>query len=64
VGFDNVPESALCSPPLTTVNQPIREMGHRAIAMLIALINGDEVGHTHVTLDTGLVVRRSTRALT
>jgi len=64
VGFDNVPESALCSPPLTTVNQPIREMGHRAIAMLIALINGDEVGHTHVTLDTGLVVRRSTRVLT
>ncbi|MFJ7214517.1 LacI family DNA-binding transcriptional regulator [Amycolatopsis sp. NPDC098790] len=63
VGFDNVPESALCSPPLTTVDQPIREMGHRAISMLIALINGDEVGRTHVTLDTGLVVRHSTRAL-
>jgi LacI family transcriptional regulator len=38
-------------------------MGHRAIRMLIALINGDEVGPTHVTLDTGLVVRHSTRAL-
>ncbi|MGW5721305.1 LacI family DNA-binding transcriptional regulator [Amycolatopsis sp. NPDC003865] len=63
VGFDNVPESALCSPPLTTVDQPIREMGHRAISMLIALINGDEVERTHVTLDTGLVVRHSTRAL-
>ena len=63
VGFDNVPESALCSPPLTTVDQPIREMGHRAISMLIKLINGDEVERTHVTLDTGLVVRRSTRAL-
>jgi LacI family transcriptional regulator len=63
VGFDNVPESALCSPPLTTVDQPIREMGHRAIRMLIALINGDDVERTHVTLDTGLVVRRSTRAL-
>ncbi|WIV55180.1 LacI family DNA-binding transcriptional regulator [Amycolatopsis nalaikhensis] len=63
VGFDNVPESALCSPPLTTVDQPIREMGHRAISMLIALINGDDVERTHVTLDTGLVVRHSTRAL-
>ncbi|WP_410642594.1 LacI family DNA-binding transcriptional regulator [Amycolatopsis sp. lyj-346] len=63
VGFDNVPESALCRPPLTTVDQPIREMGHRAIRMLIALINGDEVERTHVTLDTGLVVRHSTRAL-
>ncbi|MCR6482562.1 LacI family transcriptional regulator [Amycolatopsis sp. OK19-0408] len=63
VGFDNVPESALCSPPLTTVDQPIREMGHRAISMLIALINGDAVERTHITLDTGLVVRHSTRAL-
>jgi LacI family transcriptional regulator len=63
VGFDNVPESALCSPPLTTVDQPIREMGHRAISMLIALINGDAVERTHLTLDTGLVVRHSTRAL-
>jgi LacI family transcriptional regulator len=63
VGFDNVPESALCSPPLTTVDQPIREMGHRAISMLIKLINGDAVERTHLTLDTGLVVRHSTRAL-
>ena len=63
VGFDNVPESALCSPPLTTVDQSIQEMGYQAITMLIALINGDEVERTHVTLDTGLVVRRSTRAL-
>jgi LacI family transcriptional regulator len=63
VGFDNVPESALCTPPLTTVNQPIREMGHRAITLLIALINGEPVDRTHITLDTGLVVRSSTRPL-
>ncbi|MFD8497179.1 LacI family DNA-binding transcriptional regulator [Amycolatopsis sp. NPDC059657] len=62
VGFDNVPESALCTPPLTTVDQPIREMGHRAITMLVALINGDELAETHVTLDTGMVVRGSTGA--
>jgi LacI family transcriptional regulator len=31
--------------------------------MLIALINGDAVERTHVTLETGLVVRHSTRAL-
>ncbi|MEC3981809.1 LacI family DNA-binding transcriptional regulator [Amycolatopsis sp. H20-H5] len=63
VGFDNVPESALCTPPLTTVNQPIREMGHRAITLLIALINGEEIDRTHITLDTRLVVRGSTRVL-
>jgi LacI family transcriptional regulator, galactose operon repressor len=76
VGFDNIPESALCTPPLTTVDQPIREMGYRAIAMLIDLI-GEAEPHdrrvrsvprteeqpTHQTLDTKLVVRASTRAL-
>jgi LacI family transcriptional regulator len=60
VGFDNIPESALCTPPLTTVDQPIREMGRRAIMLLIRLINGEEPGETHLTLDTSLVVRRST----
>ena len=30
IGFDNIPESALADPPLTTVQQPIRQMGHDA----------------------------------
>ena len=32
VGFDNIPESALAHPPLTTVQQPMRQLGHDAIA--------------------------------
>jgi LacI family transcriptional regulator len=62
VGFDNIPESALSTPPLTTVEQPIREMGHRAVDLLIALIRGERPGLTHVTLDTRLVIRGSTTA--
>jgi LacI family transcriptional regulator len=62
VGFDNIPESALCSPPLTTVNQPIRKMGERSIQLLLQLMRGDHVEHTHITLQTDLVVRRSARA--
>ena len=31
IGFDNVPESALTTPPLTTVEQPIRQMGVEAV---------------------------------
>jgi LacI family transcriptional regulator len=62
VGFDNIPESALAHPPLTTVRQPIRQMGKDAMAMLISLIAGKELKETHVTLDTTLVVRRSTAA--
>jgi LacI family transcriptional regulator len=61
VGFDNIPDSALCSPPLTTVEQPIHEMGRLATEMLIKLIRGDGPGDTHVTLPTRLVVRQSTR---
>jgi LacI family transcriptional regulator len=63
VGFDNIPESALCAPPLTTVNQPIRQMGERAIQLLLQLMRGDHVRSTHITLATELVVRQSTRAL-
>ncbi|MGH6656420.1 MAG: LacI family DNA-binding transcriptional regulator [Actinocrinis sp.] len=68
VGFDNIPESALCTPTLTTVNQPIRTMGERAVELLIKLIREQPVERTHLTLATELVVRGSTalarRALT
>jgi LacI family transcriptional regulator len=60
VGFDNIPESALCTPPLTTVNQPIRTMGEHAVEMLIRLIREQPVERTHLTLATELVVRGST----
>ncbi|MEU0877144.1 LacI family DNA-binding transcriptional regulator [Lentzea sp. NPDC005914] len=63
VGFDNIPESALCTPPLTTVGQPIREMGRRAITLLVRLINGEQPDETHITLGTELIVRHSARAL-
>lgn len=61
VGFDDVPESVLCAPPLTTVHQPIREMGQSAIDLLIRLIRGESEERTHLTLATNLVVRQSTR---
>ena len=62
IGFDNIPESALASTPLTTVEQPIRRMGHDAIGMLIELISGRFLQESHVTVETKLVVRRSTAA--
>ena len=62
VGFDNIPESALCAPPLTTVEQPIRKMGERSIELLLSLIRGERPQATHITLATNLVIRQSTRA--
>lgn len=61
VGFDNIPDSALSVPSLTTVDQPIREMGRCAVDMLINLIRDKPIESTHVTLATRLVVRQSTR---
>ena len=63
VGFDNIPESALCSPPLTTVSQPVRQMGQRSIELLLQLIRGEPADVNHITLATDLVVRQSTQAL-
>ena len=60
VGFDNIPESALAHPSLTTVQQPMRRLGHDAIAMLVALIAGEPLDRTHLTLETTLVPRQST----
>lgn len=60
VGFDNLPESALADPPLTTVQQPIRQMGCKATGMLLALVAGEEVVDPHLTMATSLVIRAST----
>jgi LacI family transcriptional regulator len=62
VGFDNIPESALAVPPLTTVEQSIRRMGHDAVEMLLRLIAREPLRDTHEILDTMLVVRGSTAA--
>jgi LacI family transcriptional regulator, galactose operon repressor len=60
VGFDNIPESALIEPPLTTIDQSIQEMGRRAVELLIAVVEGETGLTQQVTLPTRLVVRQST----
>ncbi len=60
IGFDNVPESALTNPPLTTIMQPIQRMGAEALRLLVDLIAGVE-RDSHIRLPTELVVRASCR---
>ncbi|HZQ81955.1 MAG TPA: LacI family DNA-binding transcriptional regulator [Gaiellaceae bacterium] len=59
VGFDNVPESALADPPLTTVEQPIQQMGREAVRLLLELIEDPSQPAASVVLPTRLVVRGS-----
>ena len=59
VGFDDNPESARTTPTLTTVRQPIQNMGSKAAEILINMIENDIVSTQKVILDTELVVRES-----
>jgi LacI family transcriptional regulator len=60
VGFDDLPMARWVSPPLTTVRQPLADMGSVAAEMLGALIEGVPLASRRVELATELVVRAST----
>jgi LacI family transcriptional regulator len=62
VGFDDLPVTRWVSPPLTTVRQPLSEMGRAAAQMLGDLITGVPLRTTRVELSTELIVRESTAA--
>jgi len=62
VGFDDTRMALLSSPPLTTVRQPLREMGAAALRTALQLAAGEQVVR-HVELATELVVRGSTAPL-
>jgi LacI family transcriptional regulator len=62
VGFDDVMYTAQMSPPLTTVHQPLVEMGRMAANILLRLISGFSLDSNHVELSTSLVVRQSCAA--
>lgn len=59
VGFDDIPEAAFFTPPLTTVLQSFIEVGRRSIEQLLAHIAGDTSQHERVVIAPRLVVRQS-----
>ena len=59
IGFDNVPESALVSPPLTTVQQPLHDMGAAALDLLVRMLEEPDAEVSDVRLPTALVERGS-----
>ncbi|WP_434994985.1 LacI family DNA-binding transcriptional regulator [Arthrobacter sp. Ld5] len=63
VGFDDLPEAGWASPPLTTVRQPLSEMGSLAARTLVRLVRGQSVESPRIELSTRLIQRASVRAL-
>ncbi|TMR97849.1 LacI family DNA-binding transcriptional regulator [Nonomuraea basaltis] len=61
-GFDNIPESALAEPGLTTVDQSMYRLGYEAARMLKSLVRGGWEGPSQTVLPIRLVVRGSTAA--
>lgn len=64
VGFDDTQIARMASPPLTTVRQPLREMGAVAVRTALRLAAGERIESHHVELATELVVRGSTAPVT
>jgi LacI family transcriptional regulator len=60
VGFDDVEHATIVTPTLTTVRQPLAEMGRTAVSLLMRLLEGQRFETLRVELATRLVVREST----
>ncbi len=58
-GFDDIPMAEHAHPPLTTVHQPIYQIGKMVCEMLIRLVQGETLSPSQVILEPKLVVRQS-----
>lgn len=61
VGFDDVPQATQVHPPLTTVRQPLEQMGRAAARLLLKIIEEPNHPAQRIELPTELVIRETTR---
>jgi LacI family repressor for deo operon, udp, cdd, tsx, nupC, and nupG len=59
VGFDDIEFASFCDPPLTTIEQPTREIGNKAMSLLFDLLNGAKAEPSLHTLPARLIIRDS-----
>jgi LacI family transcriptional regulator len=59
IGFDDIQLTTIVSPSLTSVRQPLFEMGRVATSMLLRLIAGERLDSCRVELPTTLITRES-----
>ena len=62
VGFDDIPEAAYFTPPLTTVRQNFNEMGRRSLHLLLEQIESGVRVPRRETVPPELIVRASSAA--
>lgn len=61
IGFDNTILATITDPPLTTVAQPMEQMGRQIVDILVQEIKGELTHKQRIVLLPELVVRKSTR---
>lgn len=59
VGYDDVPIASQIDPPLTTIRQPIHEMGKLAVDLLIDILHRPQQSKRHLVLQPELIIRQS-----
>ena len=64
VGFDDIPEAAYFTPPLTTVRQDFHEVGRHCLLTMLGELESSKRSSRRVVVPTQLVVRGSTAAAT
>jgi LacI family transcriptional regulator len=62
IGFDDIEAAAYTSPRLTTVRQPLAEMGRIAARCLLNRLHQTEKFRPQITVEPSFVVRESTQA--
>ena len=61
IGFDNIKYTELVRPQISTIYQPIKEMGELALETLVDLLENKQPEEFHRVLDVRLIDRKSTR---
>jgi LacI family transcriptional regulator len=59
VGYDDLPPATLADPQLTTIRQPIRRFGYKAVETLLDIIQNGPQPHRRIIFETELVIRKS-----
>jgi len=59
IGFDNIPQSAVVYPPLTTIQQPLEQMGRVATQVLLDMLKNPAKQVARIELPTELIERSS-----
>jgi DNA-binding LacI/PurR family transcriptional regulator len=63
IGYDDIPEAEFDDPPLTTIRQPMQEVGKAAASLLIKLVEDPNASPQQILFDTELISRSSCRSI-